>query len=212
MKKYLALGAALLAMSACNNSGTGGNESKAGENATGNAAAAEGGEANGAAGATGNGSGGSSGSAAASGNDTLEPGLYETSMRMNMTAPGLPPGAGQQQQSRRQCITPEESREMANTFGEVPEGMQCSERRFTMRGGTIDGQMSCRGQGGDFTVRMTGTYTSTSFNLRQEMNGRMPGAQQPMNMQMQIEGRRVAAQCSDEDERRERPGNGGGEG
>ena len=201
MKTYLALGAALLAVSACNTpAGEGNNSANAGGNASGNSAAATGSAGNAAAPATGTAQPGAAGA-----NDTIQPGLWAMQMRMNMTAPGMPPGAGNTQQSRQECITPDEANEMANTFGEQPEGMQCSERQFTMRGGNIAGRMSCRGQGGDFTVRMSGTYTTTSFNLRQEMTGRMPGAEQPMNMQMQVEGRRVGDQCPPESQSQGRP-------
>lgn len=193
MKKYLAVGAALLAVSACNSSGGGGNETKAG----GNAAA----EAQGSAGGAGGGAGSSSG-----GNETIQPGLWEVAMRTTMNVPGMPQGtAPEQARTERECITPEETREMSDTFGEQPEGMQCSERQFTMRGGNMEGRMTCRGEGGEFRIRMAGNYTNTSFDFRQEMAGTMPGASQPMNMQIQARGRRVG-ECPPGGEEGERSG------
>jgi hypothetical protein len=190
MKKYLALGAALLAVSACDNSGGGGNETKEGGNAAASAQGASGGSAAPAAPAASSGGGGSGN---AGSNETIQPGLYEVTMQMSMTAPNMPQGVNPNQPPRtqRECITPEETREMADTFAEQPEGMQCSERQFTMRGGNMEGRMTCRGQGGEFRIRMAGSYTGNSFNFRQEMAGTMPGASQPMNMQVQAQGRRV---------------------
>ncbi len=182
MKKSLALSAALLALSACNGGGSGN------EAAGGNVSAPAEGAGNSQGGSTRASAGGGTGS-----NDTLQPGLYEMTMQMNMEAPNMPQGVNPNRpaETRRECITPEESREMSETFAEQPEGMQCSERQFTMRGGNLEGRMTCRGQGGEFRIRMAGTYTSTSFNFRQEMAGRMPGAEQPMNMRIQAQGRRI---------------------
>jgi len=203
MKKFLALGVALLAVSACGDTG-GGNAT----NASGNeAGAAEGNES--AEAAAGPGAAAAPAPTAGGANETIEPGLWEITAQMSMTGPGIPEGAGNQTRTERDCITPEDTREMADSFAEVPEGVQCSERRFTMRGGNMEGVLACRGQGADFRMRMSGTYTGTTFNFRQEASGRMPGAPQPMDMRGQMTGRRIAAQCSEEDE--QRSGNRGGE-
>ena len=214
MKKYLALGAALIAVSACNNADGGGNNSA---NASGNAASAAPGEGaaagaagNAAAAPVGNSAAGSPG-AAASGNETVQPGLWAMSVRANMSGPGVPAGAREQQESEQRCLTPEDARQMANPFSEQPPNMQCSERRFTMSGGTIDGRMSCSGQGGDVEVRMSGTYTSTTFNMRQEMTGRRSAGEQPRRMQLQVEGRRVGDRCTEESQRRGPQPKAGGE-
>jgi hypothetical protein len=221
MKKYLALGAALLAMSACNGSGDGGNAANTSGNASGNASSnaaatvAGEGSAAGPAGNTsaapvGNGSAGSP--AAASGaNDTVQPGLWAMNVRASISGPGVPPGTGERQESEQRCLTAEDTRQIANPFSEMPRNMQCSERRFAMTGGTIDGRMSCRGEGGDVEVRMTGTYTGTSLNMRQEMSGRRAAGEQPRRMQVQIEGRRVGDQCTAESQRRGPRAKAGGE-
>lgn len=201
MKKFLALGAALLAVSACTGGGGGaGNETKEGGNA---AAPSEGASGSATSASTGGAAGNAGG-----GNDSLQPGLYEMTMQMNMNVPGMPQASqNQPPQTRRECITPEETREMAETMGEEPEGMQCSERQFTMRGGTMSGRMNCRGQGGELRIQLSGEYTSTSFNFRQEMAGRMPGADQPMNMRLQAQGRRVG-ECPAGEEGEDRGGSG----
>jgi hypothetical protein len=133
------------------------------------------------------------------------PGRWESSMRLEkMGVAGLPPQAkdamARQQgmtQTFSSCLTPEQAeRPNGGFFQKGASG--CTYDRFTMAGGRVDGEMTCKQGSGPQKVRMNGSYSEDSYNIAIASEGEMqPGMK--MSMAMTISARRTGECTGKED-------------
>lgn len=113
--------------------------------------------------------------------DGIEPGEWEFTTTVDeVSAPGAPPELQAQMQAttpprnvQTVCVTPEEAR---NPDGGMfaPQGNEdCENIDFSMTGGRIAMEATCRAPGmpgsGAMTMTMNGTYDRTSFNADMDM-------------------------------------------
>ena len=126
-------------------------------------------------------------------NVRIEPGLWEsTTQVVNVTAPNLPVQARDAMMNRpatpvRNCITPEQAERPDANFFNSAQNSNCSYRDFSMRGGRLQGSMTCTGGGmpGTMTTTMNGEYGPQSY----DMTMRMQTAGMPQGADLTIEAR-----------------------
>ena len=119
--------------------------------------------------------------AGGSGSLTIQPGEWEITMEVGapevsgmpagMHMPHVPPT------TVRSCVTPEQvSRANANFLsGSGHAGMECDYSGVTVGGGRIQGTSSCRRADIQATVTMDGSFTPTSYDVRQQMHSTIRG-------------------------------------
>ena len=131
-------------------------------------------------------------------NVRVEPGLWESTTRIvDVSGRNLPVELRNQmlgeRTTRRNCITPEQAERPDANFFTVQQNQNCSYRDFTMRGGRLEGSMTCTQAGapGEMTTRMSGEYGPERYDmtLRMETSG-MP-ADANLVIEARTEGRRV---------------------
>lgn len=164
--RYLLPCAGLFLLAAC----SGGGEEKA---AAGNESAAKGGEA-----------------APPAGSVTLSPGEWElTSETLELNIPGMPAGAmpkeAMQKTSIKTCLTPEQTEKPDAGFFSGQRNPNCTYDGFEMTGGTVNGTISCKAEGGTQQMAIAGKYEPESYEMRMEMKSAQ------MNMKMHTTGKRV---------------------
>lgn len=135
----------------------------------------------------------------------LQPGRWESTMTMqSMEMPNLPPEAQKAMQAQKgmshtfsHCLTPEEAAApRAGFFQKQASG--CTYDHFTMAGGKIDAEMSCKDGSGPGKMKMQGTYSSDAYTMAIQSEGEMqPG--QPMKVAMNIASRRTGECTGKED-------------
>lgn len=104
-----------------------------------------------------------------------------------------------QPQTSRSCITPEEAADPEGSmFGQNAEN-GCTYSEFSMSGGNMLIEATCRpaGSPGTMNMRMEGTYTATSYNMNMAMN-MDAGPAGPMSMSGQVTGNYVGPDCGAE--------------
>lgn len=140
---------------------------------------------------------------------SLRPGRWESTMKLDkLEIAGLPPQArdamakqmGAKQMgatSFSHCLTPEQAaRPNADFFQKGASG--CTYDHFTMAGGAIDAEMSCKPGSGPTHMKMQGGYGPENYNLSVSSRAEM---QQGMTMDMvlTITSRRVGECTGKED-------------
>ena len=118
-----------------------------------------------------------------SGQAQVTPGQWETVVTIkSMEMPGAPPQVAQMMKSRMAggkptrttyCVTPDDAkRGPQELFKQNPS---CRFTKFSMAGGTISTEMTCRQEGGTMTARSSGRYTAKAFNVNSSvtMSGQM---------------------------------------
>lgn len=113
----------------------------------------------------------------------VTPGQWETVVTIkSMEMPGAPPQVAQMMKSRMAggkptrtsyCVTAEDAkRGPQEMFKQNPS---CRFTKFSMTGGTISTEMTCKQEGGTMTARSSGSYTAKAFNVNSSvaMSGRM---------------------------------------
>jgi len=134
----------------------------------------------------------------------ITPGQWEATVQLTeFDIPQMPEevrGMMQEQMGQAQtntsCITPEEAANPeANMFGDGND--DCTYSDFNMSGGTILIAGSCQAPGmpGAMTMRMEGSYTSTTYDMTMNMN-MDTGPAGPMSMAGQVTGRFVGPDCA----------------
>lgn len=119
--------------------------------------------------------------AGGTGSLTIQPGEWEIVMEMQaVEASGLPPGVQMPRippTTVRSCVTPEQvSRANANFLsGNGHAGIDCDYSGVTVAGGRIQGTSTCSRAGMRATVTMDGSFTPTSYDIRQQMRSTMGG-------------------------------------
>lgn len=104
------------------------------------------------------------------GPNMLAPGQWETKTRLrSIDQPGMDAETRRQllgeDTSIDQCLPPEEARRPDANFFAGGGGSECSYTRFNMRGGKIAAVMGCNAGPGSITLKISGTYTPTSYQL-----------------------------------------------
>jgi hypothetical protein len=126
----------------------------------------------------------------------MEPGQWEaTNEILSATAPGLPEGALKQMVGQKStisnCVTPEQAERPSANFIAAQKNMDCTYQDFSMRGGRIEGTMSCRGQGmpGEMVMRLGGTYEPERYDINMKMDSGAMGAS--VTIEARTTGRRL---------------------
>lgn len=136
---------------------------------------------------------------AKSGEIAFQPGHWESTMKlekMDITGMDMPPAMKAQMQQQigtektfASCLTPEEAKKPSSDFFKVAEG--CTYKTFSMSGGQINAEMECKGEAGaSRTMKLSGTYDSTTYDMHVEGAGKMPNGMQ-MNMAMAMKSKRT---------------------
>lgn len=130
-------------------------------------------------------------------NIRIAPGLWEIRSEVaGVSAPNLPREVMIRmigpRPTARNCITAAQAARPDANFLAVRAGSDCRYRDFSMRGGRLSGEMTCRGGGlpGATTTRMTGDYGPHRYSLRMEMRSPMPGGV-TMILDIRAAGRRI---------------------
>jgi hypothetical protein len=112
---------------------------------------------------------------------TIQPGEWEITMEMQATqASGAPAGMRMPQippSTMRSCVTPEQVARANASFlnGGGHAGMDCDYSHVSVSGGRIQGTSTCSREGMQATVVMDGSFTPTSYDIRQQMQSTMHG-------------------------------------
>jgi len=123
----------------------------------------------------------SAGAAGGGGSLTIQPGEWEITMEMEAAeVSGMPAGVHMPHMpptTIRSCVTPEQvSRANANFLsGSGHAGIACDYSGVTVAGGRIRGTSTCHRADMDATVTMEGSFTPTSYDVRQQMHSTIRG-------------------------------------
>lgn len=113
----------------------------------------------------------------------VQPGQWETSSTINsIEVPGVPPQIAEMMKSQMAggkvtrttyCITPQQAAQGPQEM--LKQNPSCRFAKYSMKGGAISTEMSCTENGGTMTVRASGSYTPTNFNVTSNavMSGQM---------------------------------------
>lgn len=76
-----------------------------------------------------------------------------------------------QVQTTKNCLTEEQARKPGADFLAGAENEECSYKTFDLSGGKIKADIACKGQqaGQQGDIKLTGTYTSTSYDMQMDM-------------------------------------------
>jgi len=121
----------------------------------------------------------------------LQPGQYRTTVTiLSMNMPGMPAGMAEKMRARpnvsEDCVTSDDVAELTRkSLVNEESGQHCSENNVTSANGRIQGTATCNnGDGGSYTMQMSGTYGSNHVEMDMNMSGQMPGG--PMTQQMHM--------------------------
>ena len=127
----------------------------------------------------------------------IEPGLWETaSAVVGVSAPALPLQVQRRmigpRPSARACITPEQAARPDANFIAARPGSRCRYRGFSMRGGRIEGAMTCPEPGlpRPTNATMQGRYGPRDYALDMRMEMAMPDGA-TMVVEVRGRGRRI---------------------
>lgn len=118
----------------------------------------------------------------------MAPGEWRTTVTMlEMTAPGLPPGAAARMAQRpiesTECVTAEDIDKFIGKRS-TDEDSHCSFTDIRASGGHIEGTGSCTGEGGARTMTMSGDYGPSRVDVNMTVTGDMPAG--PMSAKMHM--------------------------
>ena len=129
----------------------------------------------------------------------IEPGLWQSKVNvLEMNIPGIPAQymekAKQSMAERRNetsshCVKPEDVKKPKEDFFGADKS--CRYDHFTMGGGKIDVEMTCKEEGSTMQSKASGSYTPTSYSMDMSMNGSGEGPQGRMSMKMHVDSRRI---------------------
>jgi hypothetical protein len=136
----------------------------------------------------------------------IEPGLWQSKVVIQqMTMPGLPPEyADKMKQSiaehrndvNKHCVTEADVKKpKAEFFG---ADKSCKYDHFTMGGGKIDIAMACQHEGTTNNMKVSGSYTPTTYSVDTAMTG-TGGREGGMSMKMHVDAQRIG-QCTGKDD------------
>ncbi|MDM7955126.1 DUF3617 domain-containing protein [Blastomonas sp.] len=81
-----------------------------------------------------------------------------------------------QVQTTKNCLTKEEAEKPGADFLAGAENDECTYKKFDLSGGKIDADITCKGEeaGQEGDIKLTGTYTSTSYDMQMAMEMASP--------------------------------------
>jgi hypothetical protein len=136
----------------------------------------------------------------------VEPGLWQSKVTvLDMNIPGIPAQyvekmkqtmAEHRNHASSHCITPADVKKPKEDFFGADKS--CRYDHFTMGGGKIDIQMTCKEEGTTLNTNMAGSYTPTSYSIDMSSSGN-GGEQNGMSMKMHVDSNRVG-QCTGKDD------------
>lgn len=128
----------------------------------------------------------------------VSPGRWQTTVTLEeMVVPGMPAEMAEQMnaevksvETAESCLTPEEARRPREEFIAGAQG-KCTYERFTMAGGKIDAEMTCKDGNANLTLTIDGTYSADHYTARSTM--KMIGAvtNGGMTVKSKVEAKRV---------------------
>lgn len=121
---------------------------------------------------------------------SLSPGEWElTSETMELNIPGMPAGAmpkeAMQKTSVKTCLTPDQTGKPDASFFSGQRNPNCTYEGFEMTGGTVNGTISCKAEGGAQKIAIAGKYEPESYDMRMDMQS------ERMSMKMHTTGKRI---------------------
>jgi hypothetical protein len=141
------------------------------------------------------------------GDTMIEPGLWRSKATvLEMNIPGIPPEyaekmkqsmAEHRNEASSHCVTPADVKKPKEDFFGADKS--CRYGHFTMGGGKIDIQMTCKQEESTQTTNMTGSYTPTSYSMDMSSNGTGGGREGGMSMKMHVDSNRVG-ECTGKDD------------
>lgn len=139
--------------------------------------------------------------AACSGGGTeLEPGEWEMKGRIvDASGAGLPAEAlsqikGQRLPTKTRCLSERDAADPAEKLLRQSGNSECDIREMEWEDGRIRGELSCRDEEGmRMTADMRGDYGKEDFDIELEGEMNVPQVEQPINIVMEMEGRRIGS-------------------
>lgn len=139
--------------------------------------------------------------------DTMvQPGLWKSkTIIQEMNMPGIPPQylarmkqsmAEHRNESSSHCIKPEDVKKPKEDFFGADK--TCKYDHFTMGGGKIDMAMVCHQEVSTMNMKVSGTYTPTTYSIDTSMTG-SGGHENGMSMKMHVDSERVGDCTGKED-------------
>ena len=136
----------------------------------------------------------------------VRPGLWQSKVTVEeMNIPGIPPEyAGRMKQSlaehqndtNKHCIKPEDVKRPKEDFFGADKS--CKYDHFTMGAGKIDVAMVCHRDETTQNMKISGSYTPTSYSIDTAMSG-TGGRENGMSMKMHVDAERVG-ECTGKDD------------
>lgn len=125
------------------------------------------------------------------------PGRWESQVKFeNLEMEGMPAGMKEamakqlgEATSYSSCLTPEQVDQPDGGFF-AGGADDCTYKKFSMAGGRVDAEMTCRQQGMTQAMTMAGTYSETSYDIRMESQSQVQ-AGQPIKMTVAVTSRRT---------------------
>lgn len=125
--------------------------------------------------------------------DTVRPGQWTAQSNMvSMEIPGMPANMANMMKGKpfthSYCLTAEQAENAPEAMFKETNG-QCRYTSFDMAGGKLDAVAVCTHEMGDARMRMTGSYTATSYSADNHMTISSP--QGTVKTHAHVEGRRT---------------------
>lgn len=140
----------------------------------------------------------------------LKPGQWEGSFTVEDIDLSKMPGAPSQMKDHlkgmmtrtalKYCITPEQAAKPSGEMFSGQEDKDCSYKGFAASGGSMQGQISCKADGGVMNATMSGTYAPESYSMDVDM--KMAGGPEGTTMAIKARstGKWTGATCAGEDQ------------
>jgi len=135
----------------------------------------------------------------AGGSDSfVRPGKWQTSVRLEqISMPGMPPEFAEQMKARMSttdtsdsCLTEADVKKPKEDFF-AGGNRNCTYDHFTMAGGKIDAEMTCKDGAANMKMAIVGTYSGDSYSARSTMTTSAAGASGGMTMTASVDAKRV---------------------
>ena len=130
----------------------------------------------------------------------VNPGKWQSKVTIEeMTMPGMPPEVAAQMkgfagrtETHETCLSAEDAKRPKEDFFNA--GKNCRYDNFQMGNGKIDAVMKCSEGGATHTMKMNGTYSGDTYDMRMSLQAAGGGgAEEGMAMKMRVEAKRVGA-------------------
>lgn len=133
----------------------------------------------------------------------LKPGQWEGRFTVQaIDMPDAPAGMQDQMKSmmsktaHRYCITPEQAANPSGDMFAAQDNKDCTYGGFDASGGKVQGQLSCKSQGGTMNATLSGTYAPERYGM--DMDMKMAGGPKGTTMAItaRSEGKWIGPECA----------------